>query len=168
VSFAMTEDNDHFVGKFSDQAPVDRISIQLPVSVFGSSKAIAYMEYVGNGSPSPPPHHHHHHPPPAPPPPPAYDCTFERGNIEGCKHPSDCLKDTTHNNNSKADCCGLVHYLHNHPRLGGEFFWWPLPTSQGGCGFTGSNPTFTPDPNGTAYRPMCPGLNRTAPGPVVV
>jgi len=141
VSFAMTEENDHFVGRFSGQAPVDRISIQLPVSVFGSNKATAYMEYVGNGSPTPGP--------PAPPPSPAYDCTFERGKL------SHDVNDTATYNYSSAMCCGRRHEIDH-----GEIYWWPWPTSQGGCAYWGAASVFTPDPDGEAYR-----CNFTGPSP---
>lgn len=57
VSFAMTDDNDHFVGTMAAGA-ADRISIQFPVSVFGPSSAKTYAEFVGNGpAPTPSPVH---------------------------------------------------------------------------------------------------------------
>lgn len=79
ISFAMTEDNDHFVGAFADNALADRISIQFPVSVFNQDTAKAYPEFVGNGyGPDPSPS------PPAPPTPNpcrnhSTSCTYERG-----------------------------------------------------------------------------------------
>jgi len=157
VSFAMTEDNDHFVGKFSDQAPVDRISIQLPVSVFGSQKATAYMEYVGNGSPSPPP---------IVPGKPSYDCTYERGNLTILRrYPGDNGGVHTFNDFTKEQCCTLLK-----PDLVPDtWFWTPWPGSHGGCNAAiygePNSVKWIPDPDGKAYRCMKP---KAAPSTVAV
>jgi len=156
ISFAMTDDNDHLVGPFTDNAPEDRISIQFPVSVFGAETAKAYPEFVGNG-PSPPS-------PPSPPAPPTPNpcanastaCTYERGTAKIGDWLEMGFNDQC---NSKEEACVVHrHYLpFDHWCEYDAVFYpvlpWNVTVTKHGCAvWKPGSYNWMPDPNGPHYR----------------